>query len=371
MTVFRTYVKRMIARPWMIAATVAVPLLIVVIVGSGGGNEMRVSLIDRDQSVLSRMVREAIDPVAHFVELDYQEITPALVDGRIEYALILPSGMQGRVIGGERARVETFSLQGVQMTRTVRSAADAVLSAAHNIANAVNGDREQFLAALERVSRAGPGMEIETYRGDEGSLSAGSAAGISQLIGLLTFTMFLTAMGTCLVFLKDVDDGIFHRTLAGPLSLRRYIAETNAAFICAALLQPIAAVGALRLVFPSLEWEPLLAVGAVLAAFALVAVSLALAVANTMKTVKRTAVTINIVTLFMVMLGGAFWPFEIMPEILQRIGSFSPVRWATSASAMALAGSSFETILPQLGVLVLFAVVFQLLGSWRRVDVSR
>ncbi len=372
MTVFRTYMKRLIARPWMIAATVAVPLLIVVIVGSGGGNNaMRVSLIDQDESMLSRMVRDAIEPVAVFVELDYEEITSALVDGTIEYALVLPSGVQERVIGGERARVETFSLQGVQMTRTVRSAADAVLSAAHNIADAVDGDRQEFLAALERVSRAGPEMEIETYRGDEGALSSGEAAGISQLIGLLTLTMLLTAMGTCLVFLKDVDDGVFHRTLAGPLSVRRYIAETNAAFVCAALLQPVAAVGALRAVFPTLELAVLLSVGVVLAAFALVAVSFTLAIANTMKTVKRTAVTINVVTLFMVMLGGAFWPFEIMPDVLQRIGSLSPVRWATSATAEVLAGSAISAILPQLGVLVLFAVVFQLLGSWRRVDVSR
>jgi len=214
-------------------------------------------------------------------------------------------------------------------------------------------------------------MQVETYREEGGALSSGEASGISQLIGLLTFTMLLTAMGTCLVFLKDINDGVFHRTLAGPVSLRRYIAETNAAFFCAALLQPIAAVGALRLVFPSLAWELLLAVGAVLAAFALVAVSFTLAVANAMKTVKRTAVTINVVSLFLVMLGGAFWPFEIMPEVLQRIGSFSPVRWATSATATVLGGSPLPAILPQLGVLVLFAAVFQLLGAWRRVDVAR
>jgi len=372
MTVLRTYMKRTLARPWMIALTVAVPLLIVVLVGAGGGgNEMRVALVDADESVLSGMVRDAIDPVASFVELERDEITAALVDGRIEYALVMPSGMQERVIGGERARVETYSLQGVEMTRAVRSAADAVLSAAHNIAGAVDGDRDRFLAALERVSRAGPGIAIETFRGDEGALSSGEAAGISQLIGFLALTMLLTTMGTCLMFLKDVEDGVFHRTLAGPLRVRRYIAETNAAFVAVTLLQPVAVVVALRIVFPSLEWALLISVGVVLAAFALVAVSFNLAIANTMKTVKRTAVTINVVTLFMVMLGGAFWPFEIMPNALQRIGSFSPVRWVTLATTEVLAGSTLPTVLPQIGVLLLFAVVFQLLGSWRRVDVAR
>ncbi|TVQ16939.1 MAG: ABC transporter permease [Spirochaetaceae bacterium] len=372
MIVLKTYLRRMAARPWMIALTMAVPVLMVLTVsGGGGGNGMRVALIDRDDSLLSQMVRDAVEPVALFVEVEYEQIGAALVDGRIEYALVLPSGMQEAVIGGGRARVETYSLHGVQMTRMIRSAADAVLSAAHNVALRTDGDTERFERALVRVRDGRFQLEMETFRSDRGALATDQAGSVSQLIGFLTLTMLLSGLGTSLLFLKDVEDGTFHRTIAGPISLRRYMVETNAAFFGVAALQAIAAVLALRIAVPQLSPNALLMVSAILATFALVAVSATLAVANTMKTVRRTAITANFLIMPVVMLGGAFWPFDIMPDYLQRIGAFSPTRWTMTATSAVLSGASLADIAAQLGVLVLFAIVFGLLGSWRRVDVAK
>ena len=372
MTVFKNYFKRIIARPWLIVFTAAIPVLIVLIVSAGGGgNGMRVAFIDGDETFLSGMVRDALEPVAVFVDVEHDEIVEALVDGRIEYALVIPAGMQESVVSGERARVETFSLQGVQMTRSVRSAADAVMSAAHNVALHVDGDVGAFTSAMARVGEGRFALQTEAFRGDLGALPAGAAAGVSQLIGMLTLTMLLLTTGTSVMFLKDIEDGTFHRTLAGPISVRRYILETNTAFFCTAALQAVAAALALRIAVPDLSATALLMVVVIISAFALVAVSFTLAVANTMKTVKRTVITANFLIMPMVMLGGAFWPFDIMPEYLQRIGAFSPTRWTTSATASALSGASFAEILPELGILLLFAVVFQMLGSWRRVDVAK
>ncbi|TVR52229.1 MAG: ABC transporter permease [Spirochaetaceae bacterium] len=372
MTVFKNYFNRITARPWLIVFTVAIPVLIVLIVSAGGGgNGMRVAFIDRDETFLSGMVRDALDPVAVFIDVEYDDVGTALVEGRIEYALVIPAGMQELVVSGERARVETFSLQGVQMTRSVRSAAHAVLSAAHNVALHVDGDVGAFTSAMARVREGRFALQTEAFRGDHGALSASAAAGLSQLIGMLTLTMLLMTTGSCLLFLKDVEDGTFHRTLAGPISVRRYILETNVAFFFAAALQAVAASLALRLTVPQLTPSALFTIVAILLAFALVAVSFTLAVANTMKTIKRTAIATNCLIMPMVMLGGAFWPFEIMPEYLQRIGAFSPTRWTTSATASALSGAAFVEILPHLGILLLFALVFQMLGSWRRVDVAK
>ena len=372
MTVFRTYLRRIIARPWMILMTIAVPAIIVLVVSGGGGDTgMRVALIDRDESLLSSMVRDAVDPVAAFVRVDYDEIESALVEGRIEYALVLPAGMQRAVVAGERARIETYSLQGVTMTRTVTATANTVLSAAHNVALSVDGDSMGFEEAMSRVRDGRFRLQPESFRSERGALAPGEAARVSQLIGILTFTMLVTAMGTSVMFLKDVETGTFHRTIAGPVSVRRYMVGTNGAFFSLTVLQAIAAALAIRVAVPQLSPRATLMTLAILVAFALVAVSFALAVANTMRTVRRTAIAANFLIMPMVMLGGAFWPFDIMPDYLQQIGAFSPTRWTTSATASALSGGAFVDIVPQLGILLLFAVVFELLGFWRQVDVAK
>ena len=372
MIVLRTYIKRLLARPWTIVLTIAVPAFMVVVAGMGGGSDaLRVAVIDLDESYLSELLVEAIEPVSILVELDQEELSGALIEGRLEYAMIIPRGMQESVVAGDPARIETYSLQGVQVTWSIRSAVDALLSAAHNVAAVTRGDAQEFVATMQRVRDGRYRVVTDTYRADHGALPATAAAGVSQLIGMLTLTMLLLTMATCLMFLGDVETGVFHRSLAGPVSLRRYMLETNGAFYCATVLQAVTATAAVRLLFPQLAPVAIAYLALILAVFALVAVSFALAIANLAGTARRTAIVTNLLIMPMAMLGGAFWPADIMPDFLQRIASFTPTRWTTAATQAALSGGGAPEVLPQVGILFLFALVFQLLGSWKPVDVSK
>ncbi len=63
------------------------------------------------------------------------------------------------------------------------------------------------------------------------------------------------------------------------------------------------------------------------------------------------------------MLGGCFWPKEIMPDMLQRISEFVPVTWAIKGMEKILNGGSITTVGNEIIVLLLFALVFFLVGS--------
>ncbi len=371
MTIFATYVKRVFAGPWIILLTIVVPVLIVLLVGVDGGAGIRVALFDYDKSELSRMVTDAVTPVSVFVDIEEDEIDEALLDGRVEYALILPQGLEDAVLRGERAGLRSHSLQGVEMTGSVRSAANALLSTAHNVARHVEGDRDAFRRAMGLVGDGRFALQTETFRSERAALPTDQASGVSRLVGLLTLTMLAMVVITCFIFLKDVETGTFHRTLAGPMSVRRYMVETNGAFFLVTVLQGIAAAIVIGIIFPQLGLMATLMLVLVLAVFSLVAVSLGLAVANIAKTVRRTQVTVNFLLIPMAMLGGAFWPVEIMPRFLQRLADFTPIRWVTSATQALLSGAELTEIVPHIGILLLFAVVFQLLGSWNRVDIAR
>lgn len=371
MTVFTHYIRRLIRKPLTLALTAVVPVLIVLIVGSAGsGARIRAAVIDRDGTALSAMVIDAARQAAVLIEIGYDEIEDALVEGRIEYALALPAGLQERVAAGRQAEVDEFSLRGVGMTRAVRSAADAVLSAAHNLARSTGGDLAAFERGMAGLREGTFALAFEAYGEPTRALAAGQAEGLAQLLGMLTLTMFFSSLGASLMFLKDIETGSYRRTLAGPISAPRYTMEASLAFFGAVALQALAAGLALRLSFPAMDARILSAVSAVLLCFALVAVSFTQALANAFRTTKRTAVATNFLVMPMAMLGGAFWPFDIMPDYLRRVGSFTPTRWASLAAADALSGAGPAEMAPKLGVLLLFALVFQLLGAWRRVDVA-
>lgn len=371
MNVFTHYIRRLVRRPLTLALTAVVPALIVLAVGSTtSGARMRAAVVDRDGSALSAMVRDAVGQAAALIELGYEDIEDALVEGRIEYALALPAGMQDSVAAGNRAVVEEFSLPGVGMTRAARSAADAVLSVAHNLARQADGDPKALERYLAGVGEGAYSLAFEPSGDQARAPAVDQAEGLAQLLGLLTLTMLFSSLGASLMFLKDIEAGTYRRVLTGPVSAPRYALEASLAFFAASGLQAVAAGAALRLSFPTLATGALLAVTAALLCFALVAVSFTQALANAFRTPKRTAVATNFLAMPMAMLGGAFWPFDIMPEYLRRAGSFMPTRWASLAAADALSGAGPAELAPKLGVLLLFALVFQLLGAWGRVDAA-
>lgn len=372
MTVCSTYLRRILARPWTLALTIAIPVLLALLGRADGGEaRLRVALFDRDESELSRMVTDALEPIAVFVDIEYDRVEAGLIDGRIEYAIVIPGGLEEAILRGEEARLRTYSLEGVEMTAAIRAAADGVLSAAGTVARRTRGDREAFTRAMGRAENGRFAVRTETVRGERATLAESRIQGIARLIGILTLTMLFMTTIASFMFLQDIKTGVFHRSLAGPVSVRRYMIEANLAFFLATLLQGVAAALVIRAVFPDIAAHTVLMLLVILAAFSLVAVSFSLAVATVAKTVRRTQVTINFIAIPMAMLGGAFWPVEIMPEVLQRIGDFTPIRWTTSAAHAALSGAQFGAVLPHVGILLLFAVVFQCMGTWKKVDVAR
>jgi ABC-2 type transport system permease protein len=65
-------------------------------------------------------------------------------------------------------------------------------------------------------------------------------------------------------------------------------------------------------------------------------------------------------------LGGCWWPLFIMPRWLQNLARITPHAWANSAfNKLMLFGATPQDVVPELGALVLFAVLFGVLGVWR------
>jgi ABC-2 type transport system permease protein len=106
------------------------------------------------------------------------------------------------------------------------------------------------------------------------------------------------------------------------------------------------------------------------AVFALTAVALGIAISSFSKDLKQENALSYLITIPMSMLGGCFWPREIMPKILQHISNFTPVTWVLKASEKLLYGSTLKDIGSEIAILLLFALVFMIVGSNKRIIVK-
>jgi ABC-2 type transport system permease protein len=82
---------------------------------------------------------------------------------------------------------------------------------------------------------------------------------------------------------------------------------------------------------------------------------------------ERAADSIGVLTsLILAPLGGCWWPLFITPKWMQFIAKFTPHGWAvTGFNKLMLFGADFGSVVPEMLVLIGFAVVFGAIGVWR------
>lgn len=109
----------------------------------------------------------------------------------------------------------------------------------------------------------------------------------------------------------------------------------------------------------------------VVAAFALLCVAMGIALAAAAGNARQASTIASLVITPMSMLSGLFWPRFLMPEFLQTIGRYLPPTWVMDAADKVMLGKPLASVGLEISILLGFAAVFFLLGTWRRADVAR
>ncbi|MNT80068.1 ABC-2 type transporter [compost metagenome] len=63
------------------------------------------------------------------------------------------------------------------------------------------------------------------------------------------------------------------------------------------------------------------------------------------------------------MIGGCFWPFQIMPDYMQKLANFVPQKWAIEAISILSTGGRLADVGLHLAILTLFGLVLLSFGT--------
>ncbi len=100
--------------------------------------------------------------------------------------------------------------------------------------------------------------------------------------------------------------------------------------------------------------------------YTLAVTALGLALATLVKTQWQAAGIALLTTMVLAPLGGAWWPLSIVPTWMQNLGKISPIAWSQQAfNQMVFYGAHLTDVLPSVGVLLVFALVFFAFGVSR------
>jgi ABC-2 type transport system permease protein len=185
------------------------------------------------------------------------------------------------------------------------------------------------------------------------------------------FGVFFIAGQLAGSILEERKLGTFRRLVAAPVSRASLLAGKLVPFLLLNLAQVATMFGVGALVLPLLGAPRLPfgsppALAAISLAASLSATALGLLIASLSTTNEQVGGLGTLLVVTMAALGGVMVPRPVMPAAMQTLGLATPHAWALAAYQDVLVrGAGFAAVLPQIGALLGFALVFFAVAAWR------
>jgi len=348
-------------------------------------NRIRLLVVDEAQTSISQqIISELENSTAVRAEIVAREDAQSQFDDRrASVVFIIPAGIDIESLQNGSAEVELLqqpnNLNATIAERAVLTAIRRVsssISAAQNAVNvreakqpfATEADRQTYfedsLKMAQSIQEDAPERVtvIEGTTPDEIDYDPRTNASAGQMITWV----FIPLFGISVLFASERQGGTLRRLLTTPSRKATFLLGTISGQVVMALIQMFLLVG-FGIFAMKLNWgrEPL-ALFILLISSALAAAAFGTTLGTFIKTEGQASGLSIMFGMLFAMLGGCMYPLELFPHAIQSAVRIFPTTWAMEGMLdLGLRGGGLMDILPEVGVLLGFAVIFFTVGAMR------
>jgi ABC-2 type transport system permease protein len=175
----------------------------------------------------------------------------------------------------------------------------------------------------------------------------------------------LTSLTGSVALIETRRLGVSRRMLATPTAVRTILAGEALGRLGVALIQGLLIMLGSALIF-GVNWGDPVGAGALLLAFALVGSGAGMLMGSIFSTEQQAGAVGVLLGLGLAALGGSMLPLELFSGTMRAVAHATPHAWANEGFAkLVRQGGGIVDILPDLGVLIGYAAVLFVLGTWR------
>jgi ABC-2 type transport system permease protein len=359
------------------------PIALILLIGAqfGGDFAPGVGIHQADDDPLAMAISDEIrseDSLAVTTFTSSEQLTSAVERGTIQAGVLIPAGVSGLAESGGQVEMEYLARPdgaGPQLQSVVSAAVARVMTpvaAAQFGAEATGASFDDALAVSRSQTDLAPGLEVEmTAVGD--ALFPSSLGrfdlGASQQLVLFTF---LTALAGSAALILSRKLGVSRRMLSTPTSTGTIVTGEGAGRWAVAMVQGLYIVLVTYLLF-RVDWGDPWGALLILVTFSAVGAGAGMLMGSLFSNDQQAGGISVVVSLGLAALGGCMLPIELFSPTMTRVAHLTPHAWALDGFAeLVRRDGTVADILPELGVLTLYAIVLLLLAGWRlRVVLTR
>lgn len=369
-------IRRMLRERSNIFFVFVFPIAIILLIGAqfGGGVDPRVGMLVGADDELAEEIAASIEAADGIETARYEseeDLTGAVERGGAQAGVFLPDGMTETAASGEVVEIGFITRPdgtGQQLQSVVNAAIADVMTpvgAAQFAAVRTDTDYGTALEAAREIAASGGQLSVEAmtvgdalFPADMGQFDLGAS---SQLV----LFVFLTAMTGSAALILSRQLGITQRMLSTPTSVGTVIAGESLGRLGQALVQGLYIMILTLLIF-QVDWGDPLSVFLLLLAFAAVGAGAGMVMGSVFSNDQQAAGIGVILSIGLAALGGCMVPIELFSPTMTTVAHFTPHAWAMDGFAELLRrDGTVVDILPELGVLALYASALLAIATWR------
>lgn len=359
MTIYVTNLKRLFKNKINLLFILVLPIIFMIIAfsGSNGTEPLKITVVDKDKTEFSTKLIENIKTKGTVVLDSEENIQNSLVDNKTDYAIIIPEGFEWDIIKGKDVSLESYEVKEGNAAMSIKHYLDGYLNNVKKIASVSKGSEEEFYKGIKYYEEGSHKVQYESVDKGEGNKSKTSAA-----LGFIVMNMLFLTTSTTNMLIKDKEKNLFTRYFTTPLTRGRYIVENLLSFLTISVFQVVLFFSFMKYLFKFNLGDSPFNVLVLFIIFAVFTVSLGLFIATHSNDLRQSGAMSSVINIPFAMLGGCFWPREIMPSFLKKISEFIPTTWINVASSEVLYGESLAYVMNYILLLLGISVVLLLLS---------
>lgn len=344
----------------------------------GGGIDSTLLVTDQDDGALSEMLLNVLS--SQQVEIRQASVAESetLKQGDEEFAvaMVIPPDFSERITSGESVRLQLFVdpenniarpyLEGlIEGAATRLSAIEvAAIVAIQEVVRVAPGTDTRAVTASASLSAAGRMQDqpVSTDVSNVGSVQELNAFD-TQAPGYSVMFMLFGVMTAAEGLLLEKESGTMGRLLVAPISRFSIMGGKLLAQFIVGIIQITLLFTVGHFVFGMSLGNSLLGLGLMITVTAYTATAFGILLAGVVKTRRQLSAVGILTILLMSALGGSWWPLEIVPEFMQKLGHLTINAWALDGlNGLILHGDGLTDILPVAGVLFAYGCACFLVG---------
>jgi len=317
---------------WLILMPIIFIVVFASVFGNMGNSSITLNYIDQDQSPASKAIVASLAKVQGFqlkedTERTLDQQITSIRDGKQSSLLLIPQGFEASMKSGKGSAEMTLYRDENDNTSTAPIKA---------VLGRIVDEQRQVSAAEQLAAKGIQGEEMKKiftppFVVKEQMENVVPVDMVSQVVpGYTVMFVFFIIISMVRRFIRDKESGMTARLCSTPMKPLNYLIGMWVPYIIVVLFQSAVLLAFGHFVY-GMQLGDVLAIALVVAALGICVTGLGLFISLIAKGENQGLAITQLIALGGAMIGGLWFPHEMMPKFMQTIGQLLPQYWAQDA----------------------------------------